>query len=448
MGNCTAPNLSGLFDWSPDGNNFSYVKKSKNNNETAIWSYSFDTKQHVQITEPVGINIFDTRPKYSPDGKKLGFTRGTQSIRNIYLKEINSQLEAKPITNSRSFITSFNWLNNTNYLVFDSNELGDRNLWLLDINNNKQELLGARDALYPSLNKNNSLLAFQEIRYNANIWSIDLTDNNSLPDRIIQSIKYNNFPVFSPDGKQIAFVSNRQGKSAIWLYSIETKKQTKLLAIPKLDLLTPNWSGDGRKLLVSSRGPDGYRCYQIDLENNELQVISAIKPAHYGCIYSDQGDIFAISKEPSEISKLLKLNLAGEVKALTKLGVARIQVTNFNRIIYSLTDEDGLYSMDFYGQNKRTILEGFSHKLDEHWAVQGAYLYYPKLDVKSSETSPETRGIWKRNLHSGEEEMVTKELPSAIGLTLNVNPAHSQLVISRTDSRVSDIYLAEITEKN
>ncbi|NQY64940.1 MAG: hypothetical protein HRT38_14655 [Alteromonadaceae bacterium] len=94
--------------------------------------------------------------------------------------------------------------------------------------------------------------------------------------------------------------------------------------------------------------------------------------------------------------------------------------------------------------NKKTVLEDFSQKRDGDWTVQGAYLYYPKLNVKSQEN----KGIWKRNLHTGEEEMVTKELPSAIGLTLNVNPAHSQLVLSRTDSRVSDIYLAEFTEKN
>jgi len=445
---CTAANTSGLFDFSPDGNSFAYVAQSKNSNETAIWRYNLKTKQQTQITKPTKLNVFDTRPKYSANGKQLAFTRGSHSIRNIYLTSLTNSANspntlesvitlAKPITKTRGFISSFSWLANSQQLIYDSNELGDRNLWLVDIETNKQELLGARDAKYPSLNTNNSRLVFQEVRYNANLWQVEL-NAKALPDKIIESIKYNNFPAFSPNGKQIAFVSNRQGKSAIWLYSTESKTQTKLLAVPTLDLLSPSWSNDGQRLIISSRGPDGYRCFQLDLKTLQHEIISAIKTPHYGCVYSPIGDIFAIAKQPSEISRLLKLNTLGEVVALTQFGVARVQVTNTDKLIYSLSTEDGLYSMNFNGQDRKTILKNFNHKLDENWTVQGNFLYYPKLTDK--------KGIWRKNLSTGEEEFVTKELPSAIGLTITINPEHSKMVFSRTDNRVSDVYLATMDE--
>ncbi|WP_444996600.1 winged helix-turn-helix domain-containing protein [Aliikangiella sp. IMCC44359] len=434
VGQCFVPNLSNIFDWSPNGEQIAYVAQGKNTKNAAIWTYHFASKKPIQITQPSTLGVFDTNPQYSPDGKYLGFTRGTESTRNIHIVNIEIPEKVIAVTRGKGFITHFNWLNDNKHLLFDSNQLGDRNLWLVNINNHEQQLLGGRDAQFPTLNKDNTRLAFQEIRYNANIWRVDVNDKSSKPTRIIESIKYNNFPAFSPSGKQIAFSSNRQGKSAVWLYSLETKKQTKLISLPELDMIMPQWSHDGKKLIVSSKGADGYRCYQIDPTTQQYQIISTILQPHFGCVYSKYGDIFAITKDQSKLSKVLKLEPNGIVKKLTENSVSRIQVSNFDSLVYSLPKQNGLYSMDFNGKNRQTILTDFSYQFDEHWTVQGDYLYYPKLDKE--------KGIWQRHLITGEEQKVTSELPSAIGLTISVNPEHSQLIFTKTDNRQADIYLA------
>jgi len=442
LGSCRIPNLSTIFDWSPDGKRFAYVAakkkptQEKKSNNTAIWEYDLSTKQRTQLSDPKGINVFDTQPKFSPDGKQLSFTRGTSSVRNIYVADFDILMKAKPLTKSREFVTSFDWLNDNQHIIFDSNRLGDRNLWLLNTMTNQQQLLGARDARFLSIDNENRFLVFQEIRYNANIWSVDLDNNPSSPNRIIQSIKYNNFPAFSPDGKQIAFVSNRKGRATVWLYSIETKQQNILLDIPELDLIHPSWSEDGKQLLVSSRGSEGYRCYQVDLATSEHYPITLIKQAHYGCVFSEQGDIFAVSRDQSKQNYLLKLNVDGKVQQLTQFGVGRIQVTNFDTIIYSLSNKDGLYSMDFNGQENKTILATFKHSLDGYWTVQDSYLYYPKFD--------DDKGIWRKDLLTDKEEKVTTELPSAIGVVISVKPDHSQLVLSLTDQVEADLYLSDL----
>ena len=443
IGNCLLPNTSGIFDWSPDGKNIAYVagnekknEKVVTSNDAAIWIYNLATKEHTQITNPTSLNIFDTRPRFSPDGKKLGFTRGTQSSRQLYLIDMEAPSNVKQLTTSYVFIAGFSWLKDNQNIVFDSDEQGDRKLWLFNLESKNKQLLGARDAQFPSLNKNNTLLTFQEIRYTANIWSVDLNSHSSQPNRIIESSKYDNFPAFSPDGKQIAFTSNRQGKSAIWLYSTETQQQTKLLAIPGLSLFMPSWSFDGKKLLISSRGGDGYQCYEVSVKSGKYRRLSAIRQAHFGCVYSGKSDIFAISRAAEEAPKLLKLNEKNEVEILTQDSVSRVQVTNFGALVYSLSDRDGLYTVDFKGEKKEIVLENFKQNFDDHWMVQGSYLYYPKLN--------EEKGIWRRDLMTGSEERVTSELPSAIGLTLSVNPEHSQLVFSRTDSRQSDIYVSDL----
>ena len=83
LGECMAPIISGIFDWSFKDNKFAFVAASKVNKDdsknkaSAIWTYDIDTKQKHQITFPNSLNIFDSRPQYSPDGKELAFTRGT-----------------------------------------------------------------------------------------------------------------------------------------------------------------------------------------------------------------------------------------------------------------------------------------------------------------------------------------------------------------------------------
>jgi len=452
--NCDSSGESSIVDWSPDANSFAFVYKGAVAEQkgysysTAIWEYSFKTKQQKQLTYPALSGNYDTRPHYSNDGRLLGFTRGTSSIRNVFMTRLINRDESSGVTkltNGKAYITSFNWLDNNHQFVYDSDELGDRNLWLFDINSRKKELLGARDAKFPSLSNNNNKLIYQEVRYNANIWQVDLEDRQEKinlkdhkPKPIIQSIKYNNFPTYSPDGKIIAFVSNRQGKGAIWLYSPETKQQTKLIAIPKVDIVLPSWSNDGKKILVSSHGPDGYRCYQINVSTGQYEPLYSMEQQHHECQYSAQGDIFVILKESNQKTILLKLTKDKQIEKLTDFGVARVQPTQQNTLIYSLPEKVGLYSMDFSGMNSKTILKDFNYQLDEYWTVQGNYLYYPKLR--------QDRGIWRRHLLTGKETKVTAVLPSAIGLNLNISPDHKQVIYSQTDDRQADIYLATLQD--
>lgn len=446
---CMSPGSAGLADWSKNGQFIAYVNRAASTKDggglddapevAAIWQYDLQSKQHRQITFPRHQHSFDSRPRFSPDGKYLAFTRGNDSIRNLHLIQLGKSEASEAATNltqEAAFITSFSWLKDSQGLLYDSNVLGDRNLWLVDINQQQKELLGARDAKYPSLNSQNTRLAFHEVRYNANIWQLDLTTDNPSPEPIIQSIKYNNFPGYSPDGKKIAFVSNRKGKAAIWLYSLETKKQRQLLAIDDADLVLPNWSFDGSHLLVSSRSATGYRCYQINLASKLYQPLYGISGQYHGCHYAADGHIFAISKEHGETSSLIKITQQGQVTQLSDFSVERLQISKNNQIIYSRKDNNALYSMDFNGNNKQVVVEYLDPQVKGHWTVQGSYLYYAKLGAD--------KGIWRSSLVKNEDLKVTDILPTAIGVPLALSPDRNYLIYSQTDSRQADIYLAEI----
>ncbi|MCO7225597.1 winged helix-turn-helix domain-containing protein [Pleionea sp. CnH1-48] len=435
VGQCALAGITRIFDWSPDGKRFAYVAPSSNSDNKSLWLFDLDSESSSQITYPTDAKVTDSNPRFSPNGKYLGFTRGTDSSRNIhYLAFDNTELVVA-ITHQFGFINGFEWLSDSRTLLFDSNHQGDKQLWLTTKDDPELTLLGGRDAQFLSMSQDNTRLAFQVLRYNANIWQVSTDSVDSKPSRIIHSIKYNNFPAYSPDGSAIAFSSNRQGKSSIWVYDKKSEQQSLVVSLPDQDLIFPQWSSDGKKLLFTRRGKDGYQCYQTDLATKSLELLTP-NFSLFNCVYSLDDKVYGIVKSEGKVAQIVQLAENGATKSLTEFAVNRIQTTALDSIIYSRPGENKLFSMSLKDGEHRTVLDDFNIAYDEHWVVQGSYLYYPKTKAG--------RGIWRLNLQTGETNKVTHQLPSAIGLSLSVHPEHSQIIFSQTDSRESDVYISRV----
>ncbi|MEW6990745.1 winged helix-turn-helix domain-containing protein [Colwelliaceae bacterium 6441] len=440
IGECLLPNRSAIFSWSSDNKLLAFVAKDPISNAASLWLYDSVEHTKTQLTFPNDNGEFDTRPRFSPDNKKIAFTRGSQSVRNIVWVKLNKPSSLFQLTEHKNYVSSFTWLNDNKHLLFDSDKRGDRNLWLIDSQTKKQTLLGARDAQSPSLNTDNSVLAFLDVRYNANIWSVNLSDESGQLSPLIRSIKYNNMPSFSPDGKQIAFTSNRQGKGAIWLYSLVTNTQRKLFSLDEENLILPTWSANGDKLLVSYKNASQYGCYQYDMANQHYESVGNFDSEYYSCIYASSGDIFAITKDDNEASQLIKISKNKTVTQLTTESVNKIMLLSDNVLIYSSNNKNGLQVMSTSGEKLAHVLPHLSFKLHEHWTALDGVIYYPKLDGKS--------GVWRYHVDSTQETFVTEYLPSAIGNTLAISPDQGLLLICRTDSVDSDIFISHLTENS
>jgi len=439
IGECLLPNRSGIFSWSSDSNFLAFVAKDPNNKVAAIWLYDRVKQTKIQATFPHNNGYFDTRPRFSPDNKKLAFTRGSQSVRNLVWIKLNSPNNVFQLTEQRNYVSSFSWLKDNQHLVFDSDKRGDRNLWLINSQTKKETLLGARDAQSPSLSSDNSILAFLDVRYNANIWSVNLSDRKDLLSPLIRSIKYNNMPSFSPDGSQVAFTSNRQGKGAIWLYSLTTNKQHKLFSLDGENLILPTWSPAGNKLLVSYRNNSKYGCYQYDIANQHYETVGLFEKEYYACLYGDKGDIFAMSKGENEASQIIKITANNSMEQMTTDGVNRVMLLNNKVLVYSSKNKNGLQLMSTSGEKLANVLPDLPLQFQEHWTARNGNIYYPKLG--------DTRGIWRYNVSSAKDTLVTKHLPSAIGNTLAISPDQKTLLICRTDSVDSDIFISRLTNE-
>jgi Tol biopolymer transport system component/DNA-binding winged helix-turn-helix (wHTH) protein len=437
IGECVLPNRSGIFSWSSDGNFLAFVAKDPIRNVAAIWLYDRAQQTRTQLSVPKNNGYFDTRPRFSPNNKKVAFTRGSQSVRNLVSVDLNSPNKVFQLTEQKNYISSFTWLKDSEHLLFDSDKRGERNLWMINSLTKKETLLGARDAQFPSLSQDNSILTFLDVRYKANIWSVNLSNNEDKLSPLTQSIKYNNMPSFSPDGSQIAFTSNRQGKSAIWLYSLVTNKQRKLFSLDEENLILPSWSPSGDKLLVSYKNATEYGCYQYDIINQHYESVGKFEKEYYSCLYGGEGDIFAMTKEEDKASQIIKIKGKKIIKYMAIEGVNKMMLLNDNVLIYSSKNKNGLHMMSLSGEDLGIVLPNYTFNLYDHWTAYDGKIYYPKLEGR--------RGIWRYHVNSGEDIFVSKHLPSAIGNTLAISPDQSMLLICRTDNVDSDIFISTLT---
>ncbi len=455
---CAVPEAASLLDLSPDGRYLAYVapERSIENDSnkavinSSIWILDIESGSQTQLSVPINPQGFDTSPRFSPDGKALAFIRGSSSIRNIYLMDFEpetfvshslQQIPAIALTEDAGYISHVDWLKDNRNLIFDSNKQGDRSLWLLDRHSRKQQALGARDALHPSLDRANQGLVFHEVNYNANIWQTELaTGSQSKP--LIQSIKYNNFPKYAPDGNSIVFVSNRKGKASVWLYDAVTQSQVEMMSIVDAELINPDWDSAGDNLLISSRSASGYQCYQLNLASRTYEAVANINQQYFGCIYDGQGAIYAISREPNQPSYIIKIDQQHTVSKVSDFSVNQIAVVANQQLIYSRPDSKGLYRLNLTNDASEVLVPDYPSSWSAHWTVRDNQLYFARF--KSVEALNYEPGVYRMDLATLEQQKVTDELPSAIGNTLDVHPNQHSILLAKTDSVLMNLYYADL----
>jgi TolB protein len=82
--------------------------------------------------------------------------------------------------------------------------------------------------------------------------------------RLTDHPKMDCWPAWSPDGKRIAFTSNRDGNYEIYLMNADGSGQRNLTQHPASDNFAA-FSPDGRRLAFLSNRDGGYGIYVMDL---------------------------------------------------------------------------------------------------------------------------------------------------------------------------------------
>src|SRR5579872_1530928 len=266
------------MSWSPDGRWLVYSERELAGAAPVLFLLELASRKRRQITTPAANSTGDLYPSFSPDGRTIALVRYWPAGKSgICLLRISASGEpasvSDPLCIDRHSIAGLDWLPDGKGLVYSSDRSGLRRLWRIRFSrwsgpsNQPQVLLGGDGGWQPSIAGNVHSIVYSRRFWNASIWRIELKSSAAGPpvlQRLIGSTRIERSPAYSPDGRQIAFVSDRSGFPEIWTSDRDGHDETQWTSFQSLQPERPSWSPDASRITFSLRSGGGDGIYVMN----------------------------------------------------------------------------------------------------------------------------------------------------------------------------------------
>lgn len=251
-------------------------------------------------------------------------------------------------------------------------------------------------------------------------------------------------PAFSPDGRRIAFVSDRDGLNNIWTVALDGSDPAQVTDEGTRDVNSPQWSVDGeylfvRKHFVFSRSlgageiwmyhRTGGAGVQVTDRPNEQQDQGEPFPSADGewVYYSQdvtQGPLFQYNKDPnSGIYAIRRRNLVTHEQETVTGGpggaITPVPHPDGRRLAFlkRVREATVLYIRDLDTGEEWSVWDGLEHDQQEAWAIHGPYTRYDWIGDSDELVVWAQGGLWRVNVRTAE----VAEIPFTAGVEQRVH---------------------------
>jgi Tol biopolymer transport system component len=264
-------------DWSPDGHSLAYENMADN----GIW-ISGTSGENAHPAAPVQAEPHDSEPHFSPDGRQLAFT--TQSagpFGELETVDLTSG-KVRQLTHDGALAHSPAWSPDGRYIYFASSRGGTMNIWKIAATGGEptQFTSGQGDDAELDVSADGKRVVFSTWRENINIAQLALAarpDSQSAKLLTTDPARNQLAPVYSPDGKRLAYFSNLKGieKEGIWVANADGSNPAQLVQDGRINVF-PQWTPDNQRLVYLSEQPqDEYR--GVSVSGGAPQTLLLIK---------------------------------------------------------------------------------------------------------------------------------------------------------------------------
>ncbi|MCI0706587.1 MAG: amidohydrolase family protein [Ignavibacteriae bacterium] len=252
---------------------------------------------------------YDVQPRFSPDGKKISFTSDRDGIDNIWVMDADGS-NPKQITKEKERqVNNAVWMPDGNYVVGrkhyrNTRSLGAGEMWLFHIGGGNGLQLTKRrnweqDAGEPAISPDGRYVYYSEdvtsgggFQYNKDPYGViyvvqRLDRETGKTEQYIRAAGGSARPQPSPDGKTIAFVRRVGLKSVLYLYDIESGRET-----PIYDNLSHDqqevwaifgvypgfsWTPDNKHIVIWAQG----KIWKLDVNSKQaVNIPFTVKVKH------------------------------------------------------------------------------------------------------------------------------------------------------------------------
>jgi Tol biopolymer transport system component len=407
--------------WSPDGKDLVVATESSINplsrtSTSALWRIDIATGQKRRIFEGDAVE-----PTWSPHGQRIAFWGTLSNGGRRSIASVSAEGGAAiPVTNATAFDWSPVWAPDGKYLYFSSDRGGSMNLWRIAVDELSGRSVGEPEAITTpsrwsgdlSIAGNGHQIAYTAADPHSNIarvafdtqqekvfgelnpvshgtvsviqpavspdgqWIVYRTEaeqedlylsrlDGSGQIKLTDDRAKDRGPCWSPDGKRIAFYSDRGGKYEAWAINRDGSGLMQLTSSPRRAIFFPLWFPDGRRIVVNST--DG--SFTVTLTGKV--PATAIEPLPS---YPDTGSVFRASSLSSDGTWLAGTLYSVDGKRIPGVVVYSMEdrhyrvLTNFGSWPAWLSDGQRLVFSD---KNALYVANRISGKVREIFSIDG-----------------------------------------------------------------------------
>jgi len=380
--------------FSPDGSTIAFVvtavDQKQNRRRSTIWSVPADSSRPATAltTAPQSSN----NPRWSPDGRAIAFLSARPMPGEAAADTPRPQVwllplgggEPRRLTSLLNGVSAFQWspdglrlvvvgrsgpsdtakspsdvrhYAHANYKFNDSGWFDDKrtHLWVVDINTSDASQITSGDAWNdsdPQWSPDGRAIAFVSDRtgkafdggHNTDVWTIPA--GGGALTKISDHTSGDNSPRWSPDGQTIAFLSAAPEKShpKIWLAPSGGGAPSKLAA-DGVDLIPGGlrWSADGKALYFETGYKGTSQLFRVDLAARKAAAVTAgDRTVHLVDVSEKTNQLVYAVNDPTHLDDLYIADLrGGGEKQLTHLNAAlwqQLQLSPVERVSFKGAD--------------------------------------------------------------------------------------------------------------
>ena len=235
-----------------------------------IWVMDYDGENVKRLTDDRSIALL---PRFSPDGRRLAYTSYKDGNPDLEMLDLETG-RAKPFSEEQG-------LNIAGGFSPDGTKL------LMTLSRGKS----------PNL-------------------YVKAVDGNSPAEKLTSHFGADSTPTYSPDARQVAFVSDRSGNPQIHILDVPAKKVTRLTNLNWCD--APAWSPTGEWIAFAGRAhnKDKMDIFLVDVTGSQLRQLTHGEGSNEDPAWSPDGRFLAFSSTRGKRSQIWVMDADGSAPRL------------------------------------------------------------------------------------------------------------------------------------
>jgi Tol biopolymer transport system component/DNA-binding winged helix-turn-helix (wHTH) protein len=348
-----------MMAWTPDGKWLCFTSELGPSSQHALFLLSLDSGSVRPFFTRPASSGGDSSPAFSPDGRWLAFARYASPFNSkIFIQRVTAKLEpaGEPqlVLNTSGNATTPVWLADSKRILFLDR---DGKKIMLAQNGVAAKLVYIASAKLSGLALDGSgsrLIASRRLD-DDDIWSLPVNGLRVAGEaqRFVYSTAAEAQPRFSPDGRLLAFSSNRSGADEIWLADSDGRNPRQLTHIGAYIAGYPHWSPDSSFVVFHARLPDQAQVYTIRVQDGVTRQITHESPGFSNPQFSRDGKVIYMTQDLATGPRVYRVSADGGIPQPLWSGCCAEEAPGRGLLLYAKFEQPGIYARSLSGDAVR-----------------------------------------------------------------------------------------------